>query len=138
MTQHMDRVHDDQQRAQHMHFYQNEWCFRVTKTSWCYPTGAVVAVQHRRCVVSVTPWTGPNRTYQVATQQTYATVCARISHTADTSSEIMRDSAAAAPVPTNSRSRKAALAASAEPVSAFVQQQREAALAAYTAALLSK
>jgi hypothetical protein len=140
MTQHMDRVHDDQQRAQHMHFYQNEWCFRVSKTSWCFPTGAVVAVQHRRCVVSVTLWTGPNRTYQVATQETYATVCARISHTADTSSEIMRYSAAPAPVPTNSRSRKAAkkLAASAEPVSVFVQQQREAALAAYTAALLSK
>ena len=91
--------------------------------------------ERRRCVVSVTLWTGPNRTYQVATQQTYETVCARTSHTA---SEIMRESAAAAPVPTNSGRRKAALATSAEPVSLCVQHQREAALAAYTAALLSK
>ena len=50
----------------------------------------------------------------------------------------MRESAAAAPVPTNSGRRKAALATSAEPVSLCVQHQREAALAAYTAALLSK
>ena len=52
MTQHMDRHHDDQPRAQHMHFHQNEWCFNVSRTFWCFPTGF-------------------NRTYELATQETH-------------------------------------------------------------------
>jgi len=39
MTQHMDRHHDTEQRAQHFHFFQSEWCFRVDATCWCLPTG---------------------------------------------------------------------------------------------------
>jgi hypothetical protein len=52
MTQHFDRQHDHEQRANYFQFYQNEWCFKVSRTCWCFPTG-------------------PNRTFQVATQETH-------------------------------------------------------------------
>ena len=39
MTQHFDRHHDHLPRAQHFHFYQNEWNWRVTRSCWCKPTG---------------------------------------------------------------------------------------------------
>ena len=52
MTQHFDRQHDHEQRANYFQFYQNGWCFKVSRTCWCFPTG-------------------PNRTFQVATQETH-------------------------------------------------------------------
>jgi hypothetical protein len=39
MTQHFDRHHDHLPRAQHFHFYQNEWNWLVTRSCWCKPTG---------------------------------------------------------------------------------------------------
>ena len=41
MTQHIDRQHDTEQRAQHFHFFQSDWSYRVNETFWCFPTGLV-------------------------------------------------------------------------------------------------
>ena len=112
MTQHMDRHHDDQPRAQHMHFYQNEWCFNVSRTFWCFPTGS-------------------KRTYELATQETH-----------DKHWEWTRAEAQTHVVPNLSakskRQQRSTFPQCSAPISIEVQQQREAALAAYNAALQSK
>jgi hypothetical protein len=101
----MDRQHGHEARAHLMHFYQNEWCFKVSKTCWCFPTGS-------------------NRTYELATQETHDR------HWAWTRAEAQTHV-----VPTLSAKSKRQQRSALTQCAAEVQQQREAALAAYNAAL---
>ena len=114
MTQHFDRKHDLEPRAQYFHFYQNEWCFKVSRTCWCFPTG-------------------PNGTFQVATQDTHdkhwawATVITQAPlHAVEGTTGTK-----------GTRREPSAQPQSAAPTPPEIQQKRDRALAVYNAALLA-
>ena len=118
MTQHMDRQHGHEARAHLMHFYQNEWCFKVSRTCWCFPTG-------------------PNRTFEMATQETHD------KHWIPQQSQTPQDAQTpAAPQPaTVTKSRRPLrpqIPPIAAPLTKHIEEQRERALAIYNAALRSQ
>ena len=117
MTQHMDRQHGHQARAHFMHFYQNEWCFKVSRTCWCFPTG-------------------PNRTFEIATQETHDKHW--IPQQSQTPQEAQTPAAPQSTTVTSSRRllRPQIPPIAATPLTKDVEDQRARALAVYNAALL--
>jgi hypothetical protein len=101
-----------------MHFYQNEWCFKVSRTCWCFPTG-------------------PNRTFEMATQETHD------KHWIPQQSQTPQDAQTpAAPQPATVTKSRRPLRPQIPPVAApltkHIEEQRERALAIYNAALRSQ